>query len=247
MYTLPLFSASCDLPPGARNQIIIDRYTQRLARHGAAVYEGCKANLKDTFPIVTGNLGWPCPTGGAIQLQGRTQSGALLNCVVYFFPTNLINSGMDCLIEACRAAVRTVRGRGAHSRLVSVNSPYRIDLTQLAADMYATMTGSSRNTRNSNPAYKFKAIIVIPVFGARRPAPKLGAFKTWLSNFAGLSARHGFFIIEHIHVARRIGLDLNAPPDPGPLTLYFFFAMPSELQCEHYEAPACYICSRQSG
>lgn len=89
------------------------------------------------------------------------------------------------------------------------SSPTQIHLTRLAADVTAALLERFPHARL---AYSFKAVMAVPVFEGTRPSPSSGAFKEWLEDFAGISARGRHYIIHHLHVARNPGLDLNVPP-----------------------------------
>ena len=80
---------------------------------------------------------------------------------------------------------------------------------------------------------------MVPAYWKPQSVVDRGALHTWLGDFAGLSAKGGHVVVDHLHVPMKHGIDLNSPP--GPLMLYFFAFLPTIL---HHDSKleACISC-----
>ena len=186
---------------------------------------------------VTGALGWPCPGGNAVQLQAQTSSGLLLNCLVFFYVEVGRTPSPGLLLEGFAGGLATIKAAEAHSRLRNPSSLAPLDLNLLAADFQKAIRGHFAH--HNQCSCIFKAVAVVPAYGTSHSVLGHGVLDNWLGDFAGIAAKGGHFIVNHLHVPMKLGFDLNSPPDP--LLLYFFVAMPTALGLNS-ELPACRLC-----
>lgn len=208
----------------------------RWALNGAAVFKGYDPCGKQSSLTSTNANGQPCASGAAVQLQALAKHGTLLNCIVYYYPSNpkkMVESAI--LLRQFQAALAQYMQMHPQSRLRSVTGPERIDLTRLAADLTREIL---KKNDVYGPAYQCKAMAIAPVYERPFPAATRGVFKNWVSEFVGLSGSHGHFIVDHVHVPFQ-RLDLNSPP--GPLLLFIFVAVSSGIQADSQltDCPTC--------
>ena len=190
-------------------------------------------------PKKWGNLGWPCPSGAAIQLRARTSAGLLLNCVVHYHRKPLtssvrtgIQTGTGLVLHKYKAALKIFKAANANKRLNNAKYPDPIDLTRLAADLTTALLQVLPRTY----PWSFKAVVIVPAYGTPGSLfwhgwPPWRGVKSgsWQSEFVGLVASGGHVIFDHLHVP--IGIDVNLPPHPFAVKLHILVALPCVLTC----------------
>lgn len=159
----------------------------------------------------------------------------LLNCIIFYYPATSRISDAQCFVAISASTLNAIKEAAAYPRLRDPGSPHAIDLTQMAADYISLML---RHYRGGSMRQGFKIAAVVPVYGDNVRVHQHGAFTKWLGEFAGVAAKGGHFIIDHLHVPTP--LDLNSPP--GPVLLYFLVAMPTGLRYT-IDFPACCYCA----
>ena len=227
-----------------------------MARNSATIMEGCPplAHRESLIPeharrpSLGASLGWPCPFGGAVQLQARMSSGLLLNCVIHYYPKQTSQTSPDNVVEKYVSALKLFQAASAHKRLNDPKSTDPIDLTRLAADLTAALLQA---TPGRKAPYSFKALIIVPAYGEPdspfwRGSPSWrGVYHgPWKNEFVGLAAADGHVIFDHIHVPMMnpAYFDLNLPPHPSGIKLHIIVAMPAMLLCDR-ELPGCNLCA----
>ena len=187
------------------------------------MFDKCSHPNSKPRPANTGDFGWPCPHGGALQLQATTAAQHSVNCVVFYYPFDPEYSVDNILSRFKRkweAVLQTPRLR----RLTDVTSPDIIDLNSIAAE-FATAAFSYRKYQGP---YNFKAVVVVPVYGLGPDRPSGHAA---ITASAGLSAVGGRFEIDSVDVPMKgehENFDLNQVYQGRALVLFIVAALPSE-------------------
>lgn len=207
----------------------------RGVSNGASVFFGCHLVSRGTALHIPphGSLGYPCPHGAAIQLQDTTASQHPLNCVVFYYPVDLMtrnpkmSPSVKCIYGCLVKGLKTVLGLPAYHRLIDPDSRGKISLNSIAAEFTRAVAPNVK--KNFPAASRFRVVLVLPVYSYLDHPDrsfKHGVVKEWLSASVGLAAAGGQFLVDHVHVPLK--LDLNRPPGPEALVVYLLAALPEQ-------------------